>query len=1478
MTRPTPKQLAGYLLKYVRIAIHWLVRLGLILLFVGFGLLFYLQTPPGRQTLGTFVAEQLSGPDYKVTIGLTRGVPPRSLFFENIELSDKKGVWARIGGVDILINPLALLDGTVEVDALRFRQVEVLRQPELPDKPDLKPFSIPDLPVAIHVKAFMARDVRLDAQVANVVADVTAFGDGLWQRHKITLNFDLDRTDVASDHIAARLNMAQNADPLKSRLNVDLDLYGKPGGIFAGLAGLKPKDGIVAALKGDGLLDGWAGNLTARAEGLAALDGRVKVRNGDPAVTVGFVGKVDLAPLMSKEAITRFGKDVAVDAGASLARGMPVGYDLKARNAALALTMESPADKAAKKRLWRVTAKILDPSYFKHWVGPVTFRDASFAGVMEGSFHKPELTFNAHFAALGMPNLNMRDVAADVNISLSKELSGWSGKGLVKGRLARLQVEAGSPATITAFDKLGFALDGSFDPGKHMLTLRSFDLQGSGVKALGSGQLSFNDGATALKISAALADLRHFQNMTGLAMQGSLALDANIARNNGAAPLQITGLAHTKDFKPGSAFAASVLGPEINVRFDGVRDSRKDGFTGKAQLNGKLVEAAISGSLMRGSLEGANYHLAVTDTPGLEDVVGLPMPPSLRIDGAARGSFSDISTEGRLTAGDLVRRRLKLTGINGRFAVKNLGSASKGANGSVSFDMKLPAGALHAAARLATYKGNVVRIEGITITAPETEVNGYLTMAPGVPATGKLSGSAKDLKKLARQFDLDAEGNAAFLVVLKNQGGRQYVEATAEGHKIVSVLPNRDIIKMDGLQLAASGYYDGVVHDLNVDLALNNIRAATAEIKAFHLKAKGQGRAAHYNMSIDGNFRGQVSLQSEGDFIDRKDGFNLTVENFGGAVYGRTVKLMKPFYVNKGVAELTAAPLDLTLGGGHLTGVWRQDTKGLIVDGEAKNFDLILLSLLYPEAPINGAGDATARIKVANGLPAGEMTVALRNVTSALPGRGDMPPLQASVTALLGRKALIFNGRMTAADKLQATFDGNLPLKVDPKKQTLSVAENDPLQAKLNWQGEMAPLWNMTPPTDHRVAGNLNGTLMVAGTFANPSLHGAATISNGAYDSRSLGLAARDIKSELSLEGRRVTVASASGNDAGGGTFKASGWVDLLPLEHFPASFDLVLDKARIIRITDLKAAVSAALGYTRVSDHSTLSGNADVQQIDGNLMKRMALEIPEIEVKEINLPATGKGRLTTRIVGQRKIAPYPTNLNVHLKAARRVFVRGRGLDSEWKGDVDVEGTVDKPIISGDMTVVRGTFTLASKEFTITDGTLTFIGDDKVDPMVNIKAEYKMTELTAYLELTGYSSKPKFALTSTPDLPQEEILSRILFGTSVAQLGPLEAVQLASAVASLSGSGGSLDLVNFARSRLGLDRLRFQSAADRTAGTLISGGKYITNNIYFEVETATGTGQSKARVKVNITDHLSVESDVGSGNTSGVGIKWEKDY
>ena len=198
--------------------------------------------------------------------------------------------------------------------------------------------------------------------------------------------------------------------------------------------------------------------------------------------------------------------------------------------------------------------------------------------------------------------------------------------------------------------------------------------------------------------------------------------------------------------------------------------------------------------------------------------------------------------------------------------------------------------------------------------------------------------------------------------------------------------------------------------------------------------------------------------------------------------------------------------------------------------------------------------------------------------------------------------------------------------------------------------------------------------------------------------------------------------------------------------------------------------------------------------------------------------------------------------------------------------------------MTGEAEIVRGTYDFAGKRFDINRGIVRFSGNALSDPDLDISATTDTNGITAVINIAGTGQRPQITFTATPALPQDEVLSRLLFGTNPENLSAVEALQLAAALNSLRGGGGGLNPLGKLRGALGIDRLRILGADEAGGrGTALAAGKYITRNIYIEIITD-ARGFTATQLEISLTKSLSILSSMSSFGGSGASVKYQKNF
>ncbi|MBI1214286.1 MAG: hypothetical protein GC185_00540 [Alphaproteobacteria bacterium] len=443
----------------------------------------------------------------------------------------------------------------------------------------------------------------------------------------------------------------------------------------------------------------------------------------------------------------------------------------------------------------------------------------------------------------------------------------------------------------------------------------------------------------------------------------------------------------------------------------------------------------------------------------------------------------------------------------------------------------------------------------------------------------------------------------------------------------------------------------------------------------------------------------------------------------------------------------------------------------------------------------------------------------------------------------------------------------------------LAVPLTGKLSAKLSGRLDLSFLRFVLDPFEHKLSGALTLDLAVSGDRAHPALNGTLAIAKGFYDNVVSGTTLSDINILLRASGQKIAIEKAQAGDGAKGRMSLSGafdWADK-PLTRTPVSLTFTAEHAQLLRRRDMSGSATGALRLAGTLKGMTLSGTLEVSPFTMSLDALKASSIPEIEVTD----ATPGARAEAGTDGRDMMALLPPVMtDVTINVSKQAYLRGMGVDAEVSGHVHVGGPLAQSDYSGSFKTVRGSCEVFGKKFVLQQGQVDFEGEAM---SLNISALHHGQGVDTTATISGSMKKPALALTSVPAMPQDEILSNLLFGKSASTLTPFQAVRLAAAVQQMRGGGaGIFDPVGSVRDKLGLDSLSVgsDSTPDGQQGFSAGAGKYIGDKVYLEVQkTPDPTHPFEADVQVELTPHLNLKS--GSGGPTGagnIGLQWKKDY
>jgi translocation and assembly module TamB len=585
-----------------------------------------------------------------------------------------------------------------------------------------------------------------------------------------------------------------------------------------------------------------------------------------------------------------------------------------------------------------------------------------------------------------------------------------------------------------------------------------------------------------------------------------------------------------------------------------------------------------------------------------------------------------------------------------------------------------------------------------------------------------------------------------------------------------------------------------------------------------------------------------------------------TVERLRLALAGEEVRLAVPADVAWGGGVVRLDPARLAVGSGSAVLQGRFAVGRL--DGEAR---LERLPLGLVEAVTPGLG-AVGRVSGSVRLNGSVVVVDLQ---------GERVGVAASADAGLGHFAVSLAGRWAdgRAEAVVNARDGErLELRAEG---TAPLPGDGPVAGRVTVRGELGRLANLVSGlagprlAGHVLSGRLEGEADLGGTLSAPRLSGSALVRGGRYENLDQGTVITGIEGTATMAGDRIRM-QMQGGDGGDGRLRLMGEGRLDDASYHA---EATLSAMRVVRRDEADATLSGRLILDGRDTAARLSGDLAVETAEFDLGQRQGSGVVALEVEEVNArhPAGSAGP-------EPEVAEAEIALGLDV-AVRRAFVRGRGLESEWQGHLEVMGTLVQPQVTGRLAAERGEYDLLGRSFRLTrDSMVTFTGSVPVDPALAVVAEARAKDITARVMLGGTARHPEIDFTSEPPLPRDEVLARVLFGQGTGGLSVLQQIQLGRlAVGRLAGGeANGFDPIGTLRSALGLDVLGV-GTTENGGGPAVSAGKYIGPDTFVKVEQG-AAGLGKVTVEQDLGRGFSVESSLGQQTGSAVGLNWRKDY
>lgn len=1406
--------------------------LGLIV--VAASLFGFIQTPPGKSFLAATASRIASGNGLDIRISEIGGFVPSGLTVGRVEIADAKGTFATVEGVNLSWSPLALTGGLISADTIEAGKISLQRLPELPPAPEASSssgFAVPRL----DLKHLKLTEIEIGAPVFGQAMQLSFQGSArlVDPAQGLALDFALDRVDLAG-RIAGKVNFI----PDTRLLDIDVTADEPQGGLISGLAQIEGRPPVNLRLKGKGSLDDFKADLSFLAGEAVNAQGTASIARDQTGRAILLDVSGALAGLLPADLRPLFEGNTTLKALLHADETPSIQIDdVKLQAAGIGATLKGSFDTAASAAQLRFTLIGGDAARYAALAPGAQWQDWFVDGSLSGPLAQPAVK-----AAVTVTMPQAQGYGAEMfsaTIEATPQADGafaLTADGNAKG------LAAADPKVSQALGQtLDFVVAGAFgSDGKPVLTGATIKLAPLAAEFTGRATAEATQG----RLRLGRLDLAAFSPLAGRTLGGQFSAEADLDMT--PEMLRVTGKGSSIGIVTGVKAVDGLLnGP---AELSGSVERGADGVlvVKDANLAAKNLALAIGGRIDRSAAD-LKADLTLADMALIDP----------RLSGTAQATAAFSGTLDKL---DLTSKLSIASGTAMGKPVEGLEVLVKAADltgapaGDLTFGGRIAGKPAKGLVRFSALPESTYRLDPIDLTVGANQVKGALTAVAGL-IDGDLTVNAGNLAELSALALTPMSGSLKGTVNLSARDGKQAV--TVKANAAALRIAEQAIGKMN-VDAKVSDAFGTPGFDGTIDIAgstAGGVAIDRAKIEASGTGADSTIRLAGRVQGTDITSEARVRPQGSATLVDLK-ALTLVKDGVRAALAG-------PSKIEIAGSTVAVDNFVLVTGKGRAAVSGKAGSDRLALDVKLNALPLSLAKLGGYEGELNGTLEGTIKVAGSPQAPTGQYDVRIAGLSNPDIVRTGSGPFDITLAGNLRDKRASLDMTIKNPQIQDARVTG-----------TISLAQLA-LDLKVAGGVQLSLANPMLAASGNRLAGKAQINAAVTGSASAPNLRGTIRLADARFDDVVNGVTISKINGDIVGDGRALVLQNIKGQTVNGGTVTLTGKVTVDPAAGIPADIGIAFDKATLVSsetarlVADGRLQASGAL-MTRPK----ISGRVQVRRLDINLPDKLSGAAKPIEVRHIGaVPGKKSGKAKSdaaKAKAAKAESPFIADLDLTLSAPNGIFVRGMGMEAELGGDLSVQGTSAAPRSLGGFEFKRGRFDGFGKRLDFSKGLISFNGS--LDPELDFVAQTESEGIIAKVLISGPASAPKIGFASTPTLPQDEVIARLLFDKSSSELTMGQAAQLAQTIAQFSGSGpGMLDKM---RQSLGVDSLDVGTDNGGEVGM----GKRINDRVYLGVKQGAQPNSSKVTIDVDITKNIRAQGATGADGSTEVGIGAEWDY
>ncbi len=747
-------------------------------------------------------------------------------------------------------------------------------------------------------------------------------------------------------------------------------------------------------------------------------------------------------------------------------------------------------------------------------------------------------------------------------------------------------------------------------------------------------------------------------------------------------------------------------------------------------------------------------------------------------------------------------------------------------------------------------------LEEFRIENGDNQIIGQLAFDDAFVPSGELSFDLQEIRPLAALALQEANGSISGSARFSNDDGAAIASLKASSANLV-VAGNR--LASLSADIKAQDYLSRPV--LSGTVRLKELMAGTTSVNDLHLDLDAEGLNTDFDLTAKVD---TMPLEVNGMLAAGDQPMALRIDTAKTVFKGIQVAIEEPVTVELPSGGIRIQRAAITIGGGQVV-ISGSAGDMLDLDIRLDRVDAGIVNAFASDLGAQGRVSGTVDVTGKASDPVADFDISLSGAQVAQMRSGGVDPVDIKINGKFANRSVRFDANASGNEGLSFNAGGSVALESGPG-----------LDLKVNGNVPFAILAVTLAQNGVSLTGNAEVNMTVTGNAQQPAINGRVVSQGARLVHAPSGIAIEDLATQIDLTGESVSISSLTGNLSSGGQLSGQGSVSLSGDRNFPA--DISVDVRNAVysdgRIVNTKLDANLSLKGPLIGEPS-LTGQVDLGRTVITVPDGLPSSVSRLNVQHRNADQTVRQQAESLEPESSGSNASGLTLDVIVNAPNQIFIRGRGIDAELGGRVELFGPLSAPQADGGFDLIRGRLDLLDRRLDFTSGNATFSGS--LIPDIDIRAETQVEETAITVRVFGPANAPEFALSSSPALAEDEILARLIFRRDIENLSALQIAQLAQAAAVLAGKGGNSSLMSRFQNLLGVDNIDIRTDAE-SGETTVGVGKYINDRTYIGVEQGESAGTSKATINLDIGQGLKLRGEASQSGESKAGIFYEREY